>query len=179
MTNVQDFLQRGSGTTDEALAAFDTLPAVDFDFMQGRWVGRGLATGHPMDGLLELYGWYGKAFDSPENVHPLLFGDCGQHCMEPFPLMATMGLLGPNIARKPVMKTLFGVFSPVFRTRKHRARMRSTEFRGKVTATMIYDGLPINDLFVKVDDDTVMGLMDLKGLEAPFFWRMQRETPRG
>lgn len=27
----------------------------------------------PLDGLLELFDWYGKAFETTEIVHPLLF----------------------------------------------------------------------------------------------------------
>ncbi|WP_419206930.1 DUF4334 domain-containing protein [Photobacterium leiognathi] len=36
------------------------------------------------------------------------------------------------------------------------------EFRGKVSATMVYDGAPIFDHFRKVDDNTLMGLMNGK-----------------
>ena len=40
---------------------------------------------------------------------------------------------------------------------------------------MIYDSLPINDVFRKVDDHTVLGLMDLKGMKDPFFFVLTRE----
>ena len=43
--------------------------------MFGRWRGRGLHTNHPLDGLLETFGWYGKEFVDAETVHPLLFLD--------------------------------------------------------------------------------------------------------
>ena len=36
------------------------------------------------------------------------------------------------------------------------------EFRGEVTATMVYDGQPLHDHFKKVDDNTVMGIMNGK-----------------
>ena len=49
------------------------------------------------------------------------------------------------------------------------------EHRGVSTATMIYDALPIHDVFRKVDDDTVLGLMDLRGLPQPFFFVLRRE----
>lgn len=41
------------------------------------------------------------------------------------------------------------------------------EFRGKVSATMVYDGVPIFDHFRKVDDNTIMGIMN--GKTAPGF----------
>ena len=49
------------------------------------------------------------------------------------------------------------------------------QYRGKCSATMIYDSVPINDVFRKIDSDTVLGLMDLKGMRAPFFFLLQRE----
>ena len=163
MSDIKTLISEG-GSTEEALAAFDSLEPVDLNFMQGRWRGAGIPTQHPMDGLLEAYGWYGKAFESTESVHPLLFGSQGQHCMEPFPLMASMGLMGERVAHSRIMQVCFKLFAPMLRTKQPRARLRLTEVRGKLTATMIYDGLPINDVFVKVDEDTVMGLMDLLSL---------------
>ncbi|MFJ9370899.1 DUF4334 domain-containing protein [Nocardia sp. NPDC101769] len=36
------------------------------------------------------------------------------------------------------------------------------EFRGEVTATMVFDGQPVHDHFKKIDDHAVMGIMDGK-----------------
>ena len=38
-----------------------------------------------------------------------------------------------------------------------------------------YDALPINDVFRKVDDDTLVGAMDLRGLEMPFMFVLRRD----
>ncbi len=40
---------------------------------------------------------------------------------------------------------------------------------------MIYDKLPINDVFRKIDQDAVFGVMDLKGRQSPFFFILRRE----
>jgi len=40
---------------------------------------------------------------------------------------------------------------------------------------MIYDHLPIMDLFRKVDDNTLLGVMDLKGMQQPFFFVLYRD----
>ena len=37
------------------------------------------------------------------------------------------------------------------------------EFRGEVTATMVYDGVPIHDHFKKVDDNAVIAITNGKG----------------
>jgi Domain of unknown function (DUF4334)/GXWXG protein len=36
------------------------------------------------------------------------------------------------------------------------------EFRGEVTATMVFDGQPVHDHFKKIDENAVMGIMDGK-----------------
>ncbi len=51
-----------------------------------------------------------------------------------------------------------------------------TRHRGKVSATMVYDNLPIHDVFRKMDADTVLGIMDLKGLKKPFFFVLRRKA---
>jgi len=41
--------------------------------MLGNWKGVSFPTGHLLDGVLEVYHWYGKTFESAEHVHPLVF----------------------------------------------------------------------------------------------------------
>ena len=38
-----------------------------------------------------------------------------------------------------------------------------------LTATTIYDSLPIQDIFRAVDDDTLLGVMDLRGMTRRSF----------
>lgn len=45
---------------------------------------------------------------------------------------------------------------------KGEASLWMVEFRGKVSACMVYDGQPVFDHFRQVDDRTVMGIMDGK-----------------
>ncbi|GAC1471441.1 MAG: hypothetical protein PVSMB5_20050 [Ktedonobacteraceae bacterium] len=49
------------------------------------------------------------------------------------------------------------------------------EYRGQVSASMIYDNLPICDAFRRIDHDTLLGIMDLKGVEQPFFFKLRRD----
>lgn len=57
------------------------------------------------------------------------------------------------------------------------ARLRMVEYRDCVTATMIYDKHPICDHFRKIDNDSVMGIMDRKGDQAPLFFYLRRRAP--
>ncbi len=178
MISLSETLKTGRATTDEAIALFDSLDSVEIEFMLGHWTGKGFHTDHPMDGLLEAYHWHGKHFESPEAVHPLVFSTLGDGVAYVNP-----AFMGPSLSlidRFPMPKsawagTLFQVMMPLLTTQTSRARLRMTDYRGKSSATMIYDQLPINDVFRKIDNNAVLGVMDLKGMEKPFFFRLDRE----
>jgi hypothetical protein len=172
-------LKSGKVTTEEALEAFDALEPVDIDFMSGSWKGDGVHTGHALDGLLEAYHWHGKRFDGPEEVHPLVFRTSwgSLACVNPAFMAPSLSL----IDRIPLPKSrafgrVFQLLIPLFATSKSRARLRMTTYRGTSSATMIYDQLPIHDVFRKVDENTVMGVMDLKRMKKPFFFILRREA---
>ena len=40
---------------------------------------------------------------------------------------------------------------------------------------MCYDAHPIHDIFAVIDDSTLMGWMDYKGMERPYFFELSRE----
>jgi GXWXG protein/Domain of unknown function (DUF4334) len=160
----------------EALRFFDGLPTVDPGDMVGRWRGSGLPTGSPLDGLLEAYGWYGKEFLDAERVHPLLFG--GRGGPRPIdPALIPIGVLRdrPAVAHSAAARAAFAVVRPLLRTPKPRARLRTVEHRGVGTAAMVYDALPIIDVFRRVTAHRVLGLMDLRGLTEPFFFLLDRD----
>lgn len=171
-------IEAGRSTQAEALELFDALPAVELDFMFGEWQGSGVHTDHAMDGLLETYDWYGKAFLDADHVHPLLFKDGGGRIFRVNPALMPMGLaLSQPWLKKPFMKHLFRLGKILLRTQKTTARLRMTEHRAKVSATMCYDALPIHDVFRKVDANTVLGLMDFKGMAEPFFFALRKAQP--
>lgn len=164
-------------TTAEALAVFDAGTAVSIDEMIGEWRGAGLHTAHPMDGLLERYGWYGKAFIDAETVHPLLFAS--KHAppvaLDPR-LMLIEWVWNKRFAHSALVAAMFAAVRPLLQTAKPRARLRMLSHRGVVSATMVYDHLPINDVFRRVDASTVIGLMDMRGMSPPFFFLLRAES---
>ena len=165
----------GAYTTEEALAYFDRLQPVSIEFMLGKWRGEGFPTGHHMDGLLENFNWHGKEFVSAEEVHPLVFSIHGRRVTLNPQWMPMKYARNTALARNPVSRELFRLSSVLTRTRASKARLRMLEYRGKVSATMVYDDKPINDVFRKIDDNTVLGVMDLKGMRKPFFFKLSRE----
>ncbi|HET9254040.1 MAG TPA: DUF4334 domain-containing protein [Pseudonocardiaceae bacterium] len=166
---------RGGCTRERACALFDELPVVVAEELTGRWKGSELLTGHPFDGLLTASGWYGKQFDDPETVHPLLFS-CGGEIFAVDPRTLPLGLAG----RVPLSVVaaggkLINVLKPVLRTTRPRARLRDLEYRDKTSAALIYDHVPVIDVFRRVDERTLLGVMDQRGLEQPYFFVLQRE----
>ncbi|BBZ27991.1 hypothetical protein MMAD_22860 [Mycolicibacterium madagascariense] len=174
-----DVLPNAPITADEALALFDESPAVEPEFMVGTWRGAEVPTGHPLDGLLAASGWWGKQFLGGESVHPLLFptaDGAGLWAMNPLPAFGGLGL----VSRIPLLRNrsharLITAAKPVLGTTVPKARLRTTRYRGVDSATMIYDQLPINDVFRGLDDDTVLGAMDLRGSPAPYFFVLVRD----
>jgi hypothetical protein len=173
-------LESAGTTTEEALALYDALDVVLLDELWGRWKGSGFHTGHPMDGILEAYRWYGKEFIDPERVHPLIFSapDGSTFLVDPRRMPLGLATRFP-VPRSPAVAQLFQASRFLLTTDEPRARARMTEYRGKVSATMIYDDLPVLDVFRKVDRDTLLGAMDLRGLERPLFFVLRRERSPG
>lgn len=173
------FQSRGICNTQQALEIFDGLECAETDFMLGAWRGTGFPTHQPLDGVLEVFHWHGKRFESLDDVHPLVFkkSNGNKASVNPAWVMPVASVLtSAAVPKWAWLGNLFRHLLPLFATRKGRARLRMTQYRGKLSATMVYDNLPIHDVFRKVDEDTVLGIMDLKGLNAPFFFVLHRES---
>lgn len=172
-------LETQKTSTEEALKLFDQLETVNLEFMMGQWQGYGLHTDHPMDGLLEAFDWYGKQFVDADQVHPLLFLDRRNNIFKVTPNPTLINLAIPlNFPNNKAMQLLFNLSHRLMKTEKSKARLRMMEYRNQVSATMIYDYLPIHDTFRKVDENTVFGLMDFKSVKPPFFFALKRDVSR-
>ena len=177
-TDLHSLLSSSGMTTVEALALYDSLEPVELAFMIGIWQGKGIPTQHPIDGILEMSNWYGKEFIDPETVHPLLLQTAGGEIFKLKPDSTLMRLaLRFSITRYLWLAPVLRWLSQGLKTDVSQARLRMLNYRGVVTATMIYDHLPINDSFKKIDDHTVLGLMDYKAISQPFFFVLQRVLP--
>lgn len=180
MSVAEQLLAAQRASVEDAQAVFDDAAPADPDFMIGTWRGAELRTGHRMDGMLDASGWWGKQFVDAETVHPLLFPSADGRslwALDPkrVPFRLLMSRLSPSFEGRDLSRLVTAVRSAVS-TRKPRARLRSTRFRGVDTATMIYDAHPINDVFRRITDDTVIGWMDLRGSELPYFFSLTRDA---
>lgn len=170
----EQLLKDRKATTEEATLLYDSLGPVDFQFMKGRWKGFEIITGHKIEGLLEHSGWYGKLFEDEENVHPLLISTLNKKGL--FAINPLLVPLGINFPKHPILKTMMAILKPIIKTKKSKARMRMIEYRGKLSGTMVYDEKKINDHFAKIDDNTMLGLMDWKGSDRPYFFVLERDN---
>lgn len=161
----------------DPLERYDSLPAVRTTDLRGLWRGAGVPTGHPLDGVLERLGWFGKWFGDDERVHPLVFQTWrGLRPVDPArvplrPVLRSGRLLGTA----PVARAL-QVVAPLATTLQPRARLREVRYRGVVSAALVYDDLPVIDVFRALDDRTVLGAMDARGMDQPFLFSLARAS---
>jgi hypothetical protein len=167
---------RKVGTTAaEALRHFQSLPPLAVSELLGHWRGQELPTGHIMDGLLATYQWHGKSFIDAETVHPLVFRNRRGERYAIDPRRIPLGLAHyPTLSHSALAAWLFRLGTPLLRTRAPRARLRLMQAFDVLTATMIYDHLPIQDSFVRLSATTLLGVKDMRGT-APFFFTLERE----
>ena len=163
---------------DEALAHFDSLPAYDERDLRGQWRGREVYTDHPLDGVLSKVAWYGKQFDDAERVHPLLVRDSGGVVYPMNPRLIRMPMLtnpppAPDIL-SDIAPKLMWLMRPAVRTSTPGARLDTVDYRGVPTVAMHYLDKPVTDVFRKLNDDTVLGLMDYRGMPRPYFFVLRR-----
>lgn len=181
MNTAECFKLIKSGPAQERLyEMFDSLEPVSPSFLIGLWKGCEIPSGHPMDGILTLAPWYGKKFYDEENAAPLIMKDkSGRlYSANPDPLIKYAKLISlvPDIP-KGIDPHLFDPFLKLFRTTRNKARVRVIKHRGVSTAAMIYDHLEIIDVFRRIDDNTVMGVMDFKGKmhSKGYFFLLKRQ----
>ncbi len=174
MDNLIDkIFNQKKATLDEALQLFDSLSPSSLEFMIGRWKGFEVDTGHPMNGILSYSGWYGKLFLNNEAVHPLLF-----YAKEQTELYSVNPKRVPMSSKVPKSELLNGsieLLRPILQTKKAKARLRKIEYRNKLCAAMIYDNIPVIDVFAKIDDNRVLGIMDFKKEPEPFIFALERD----
>lgn len=155
MTHITDRFEALRSASAATVAALDALWAdlapVGVEEVLGRWAGGDFATGHVISKVLAKARWHGKWFDSPLEVTPIV-------CRDPAGDLAANAEAAGGGA----------------------ASLWPVEFRGEVTATMVYDNLPVLDHFKKVDDDTLVGIMNgkleqLYGITEPYYFWLERE----
>ena len=113
-------------------AIWTALAPVRAEDILGNWKGSQFFTGHRLCRKLTTSNWHGKRFESLDRAQPLICRDAS-------------GELYSDVESGNGEASLWNI-----------------EFRGEVTATMVYDGAPIFDHFKMVSADILMGIMNGK-----------------
>lgn len=128
------------------------LDTVSVEEILGPWRGGDFATGHVLSRVLERARWHGKHFVDAMDAKPLVCRD------EDGELYSDLEAGGGG-----------------------EASLWMVGFRGETTATMVYDKQPVFDHFKKVDDSTLMGIMNGKlssafGIADLYYFWLEREA---
>jgi hypothetical protein len=144
-------LRGGPATTVQLEELWAAAEPVKVEEMLGSWHGGDFANGHPASALLDKIRWHGKRFDAPIEAHPLICRG------EDDRLYSNTAAAGGGLA------SLWPI-----------------EVDGSVTATMVYDAMPVLDHFRRVDERAVLGKMTGKleayfGTAEPYWFWLERE----
>lgn len=132
-------------------ALWRSLPAVRPEELGGLWRGHAVTRDHPTGDLLQRTQWFGKQFFGADDVVPIVS-------------ISATGELWENREQARGGATL--------------ARM---EHDGLSTAAMVYDRMPVIDLFVRIDAQTLLGVMTGRGTRHNgnlFYFTLHQESPR-
>lgn len=146
-----DRLRSGPASDTELLALWRDAAPVPVADVLGAWHGGDFGTGHPASAMLDRLRWHGKRFDSAAEAHPLI-------CR------------GPDGALYSETRAAGGGLASLW----------PVEVDGAVTATMVYDALPVLDHFRAIDAATLLGRMTGKldplfGTPADYWFWLERE----
>lgn len=150
MTTLAELRLKDRIDTDALDRVWATLAPVQLNELWGSWRGSELPTGHALSRVLKKSGWVGKRFVSPLDVQPLV-------CQRDDGTLFSNVELGKGVASVWMI-----------------------EFRGEGTATMVYDGAPTFDHFKRVDEHTLLGIMNGKNVMFEgrhFYFLLERADP--
>jgi len=172
-----DFVGEQAVPAGELLRRFDSLDPISPADLEGLWRGRGVPSGHPLDGVLENLGWFGKRFRADGRADALLFEFEPRHLtpIEAGAIPLGLALRLASWGRTRMARNLFYHLRKPLRARGPTAGLQFRECRGVTTAAMIYDRQPITDYFRRIDGDKVLGLMSVRDDPRHYFFVLTRE----
>ena len=159
-----------------ALSWFKSLEPVLPDEMTGLWKGRGIPSGHPLDGVLENLNWFGKRFHPDQKADALLFQWQPRRlvAIEPsyFPIEVAIRLA--PIGYSSLARKVFAYGQRFLRARGTTASLTLRASQYDDTAAMVYDKQPITDYFRRIGENKLAGMMVAKGDERHYFFSLER-----
>ncbi|ODV89284.1 hypothetical protein CANCADRAFT_3912 [Tortispora caseinolytica NRRL Y-17796] len=168
MRTIDEILESKHLPEKEALEFYLDLEPMELHELRGGWKGSTLYTDHPLDNKMASFGWHGMFFKNNEVVYPSIWNanDGSKFIADPLKVItAVQSSTAPDIMGSPQS----------YLTTSDSARIRMVVSYDHPTATLIYNNLPIYDSFKRIDDDRIVGLVDMKGVDKPYFFMMTRD----
>jgi len=143
--------------------------------MIGLWQGVGLPSGHPLDGVLENLGWFGKRFHNDLRADALLFQATPGRLVAINPAFVPLrtALRFASFRRTSVARNWFSYLRRALRAKGTTAALRLSTER-KATTVMVYDKQPITDHFRKISENEVAGMMVVEGDARRYFFKLTK-----
>ena len=160
----------------KAIQVFQGLPSIEPRDMIGLWTGRGIPSGHPLDGVLENLGWFGKRFTPGMRADALLFrlDDRRLVPIDPARIPLRLALRLHKVGKTRAARNLFSYLQRGLLAKGPVASLRTMSFQGVASAAIVYDDQPIVDHFRRIDDRRVMGAMTIQGDDRIYFFELVR-----
>jgi hypothetical protein len=160
----------------KALEKFQSLPPIEPREMIGLWTGQSIPSGHPIDGVLENLGWFGKRFTPEMRADPLLFRFDERRliAVDPARIPLRLALRFHKVGRTRAARNLFPHLLRGLRAKGPVASLKTMSFQGVASAALVYDDQPIVDHFRRMDDRKIIGAMTIQGDDRVYFFELDR-----
>ncbi|WP_183843110.1 GXWXG domain-containing protein [Rhizobium etli] len=161
---------------NEMTAWFSSLAPVQPNEMLGLWRGAGIPSDHPLDGVLENLGWFGKRFHADMRADALLFQWRADRLVAIEPGFFPIGLAikAAPFGRTMVARSWFSYLQKALRARGTTASLALQTSGDGVTAAMCYDRQPIVDYFRRMNGQELAGMMCITGDARRYFFKLRR-----
>lgn len=144
--------------------------------MIGLWCGSQIAADHPLDGVLENLGWFGKRFQSDLKADALVFQFKPgvlvplEPAIFPIRLLIRLAPLGQT----KVARAVFPHLQRILLAHDTTAMLTLRMIEGEETTAMVYDKQPIADYFRRIDEKEIAGMMVIDGDDRRYFFRLRK-----
>ncbi|ARQ13691.1 hypothetical protein NXC12_PE00089 (plasmid) [Rhizobium etli] len=161
---------------NEMTAWFSSLAPVQPIEMLGLWRGAGIPSDHPLDGVLENLGWFGKRFHADMRADALLFQWRSDRlvAIDPGFFPISLAIKAASFGRTRIARNWFSYLQKALRARGTTASLKLRTVDNLTTAAMIYDRQPIADYFRRTGEDEVAGMMCVDDDARRYFFKLRR-----
>ncbi|WP_234828078.1 DUF4334 domain-containing protein [Sinorhizobium fredii] len=151
---------------------FDHVGALEeISDLEGAWH----SDWHPLDGVLENLGWFGKRFrPDMRECTVVSHGTAAAHRHRSGENTSSLGASFPKHRQHGRRETPVSCLMRGLRAKGPVASLTTMPLYGVVSAAMIYDDQPIVDYFRRIDEQRIMGAMTVSGDDRIYFFELER-----